>query len=120
MLGLVGESGSGKTTVGRAVLGLAPVVGGRVAVAGQEVSGLTRRQRQAMRRTVGAVFQNPATSLDPRFRVAGVVAEPLRVIGGLGRAAAANRAAELLRAVGLDERWADRYPHELSGGQRQR
>ncbi|MDR2252541.1 MAG: ABC transporter ATP-binding protein [Bifidobacteriaceae bacterium] len=120
ILGLVGESGSGKTTVGRAVLGLAPVTRGEVAVNGHDVTTLSRRGRQAVRRTVGVVFQNPATSLNPRFRVAQAVIEPLRVLGGLSRAEAAERARELLRSVGLDSRWDDRYPHELSGGQRQR
>jgi peptide/nickel transport system ATP-binding protein len=120
ILGLVGESGSGKTTIGRAVIGLAPVTGGHVAVGGREVATLGRRERQAMRRRVGVVFQNPATSLNPRYPVVEAVAEPLRVLGGLTRAGAAARAVELLAAVGMDGRWRDRYPHELSGGQRQR
>jgi peptide/nickel transport system ATP-binding protein len=120
IVGLVGESGSGKTTLGRAVVGLAPLTGGTIAVEGRDVGGIQRRERQAMRRRVGVVFQNPATSLNPRHAVAQTVREPLRVLGGMSRADAAERADELLAAVGLGGRWRERYPHELSGGQRQR
>ncbi|MDR2454782.1 MAG: ABC transporter ATP-binding protein [Bifidobacteriaceae bacterium] len=119
-LGLVGESGSGKTTVGRAALGLAPVSGGVVRVAGLDIGRHSAAQRRAMRRSVGVVFQNPATSLNPRYSALGTVAEPLRVIGRLPQRAAAAKAVDLLGKVGLGEEWFDRYPHELSGGQRQR
>jgi peptide/nickel transport system ATP-binding protein len=119
-LGLVGESGSGKTTVGRAALGLAPVSAGVVRVAGHDIGRHSAAERRAMRRTVGVVFQNPATSLNPRYSVLGTVAEPLRVIGGMTKRAAGAKAAEVLAKVGLGGEWFDRYPHELSGGQRQR
>ncbi|MDR1151173.1 MAG: ABC transporter ATP-binding protein, partial [Bifidobacteriaceae bacterium] len=120
ILGLVGESGSGKTTIGRAAVGLAPVAAGTIAVDGRDLAALRRSERQAMRRTVGVVFQNPATSLNPRFSVADAIAEPLRVLGGMNRADAAERTDDLLASVGMHPRWRDRYPHELSGGQRQR
>jgi peptide/nickel transport system ATP-binding protein len=120
IVGLVGESGSGKTTLGRAVVGLAPVSAGRIRVSGQDVAQLTRSQRQALRREVGVVFQNPAASLNPRYSIGATVTEPLRVLGGLTAAQASARADELLVAVGLGPQWRDRYPHELSGGQRQR
>ncbi|MDR0431987.1 MAG: ABC transporter ATP-binding protein [Bifidobacteriaceae bacterium] len=120
IVGLVGESGSGKTTIGRAIIGLAPIAEGQVNVAGRDVAALRRAERQAMRRTVGVVFQNPATSLNPRYSVAETITEPLRRLGGMSRADAAERADDLLASVGLDARWRDRYPHELSGGQRQR
>jgi peptide/nickel transport system ATP-binding protein len=120
IVGLVGESGSGKTTLGRAAVGLAPVSGGRVMIDGQDTAGLNRAQRQALRRRVGVVFQNPATSLNPRYSVGATVVEPLRLLGGLDAGAARQRAVELLQAVGLGPDWLERYPHELSGGQRQR
>ncbi|MDR1388150.1 MAG: dipeptide ABC transporter ATP-binding protein [Propionibacteriaceae bacterium] len=120
IVGLVGESGSGKTTLGRAAVGLAPVSGGRVLIEGQDLAGLSRSRRQALRRRIGVVFQNPATSLNPRYSVGATVIEPLRVLGGLDQSAARTRALELLEAVGLGPDWLERYPHELSGGQRQR
>ncbi|MDR1213468.1 MAG: ABC transporter ATP-binding protein [Propionibacteriaceae bacterium] len=120
IVGLVGESGSGKTTLGRAAVGLAPISGGRVLIEGQDLAGLSRSRRQELRRRVGVVFQNPATSLNPRYSVGATVTEPLRVLGGLAPPEAQGRAVELLRAVGLGPDWLDRYPHELSGGQRQR
>jgi peptide/nickel transport system ATP-binding protein len=103
-LGLVGESGSGKTTVARCVLGLTPASAGTVSYAGG-----------AFRREVQLVFQQPVAALDPRMRVAELVAEPLRA-HGLTR----ERVPELLNEVGLSAALGDRYPHELSGGQAQR
>jgi peptide/nickel transport system ATP-binding protein len=120
IVGLVGESGSGKTTLGRAAIGLAPLTAGTIRIAGQDVSHLGRAARQALRRRVGVVFQNPATSLNPRYSVGATVVEPLRVLGGLNSTDAHARATTLLTAVGLGPEWLDRYPHELSGGQRQR
>ncbi|MDR1294425.1 MAG: ABC transporter ATP-binding protein [Bifidobacteriaceae bacterium] len=120
IVGLVGESGSGKTTIGRAAIGLAPVTAGTIAVTGRDIAGLRRSERQAMRRSVGVVFQNPATSLNPRFSVIDTITEPLRMLGAMTKTDAAERADELLASVGMHPRWRDRYPHELSGGGRQR
>jgi ABC-type glutathione transport system ATPase component len=105
-LGLVGESGSGKTTLLRLMLGLEQPDGGTVIYNGA-----------SLRKEVQVVFQDPASALDPRMRVADIVQEPLRVMR-LG--ADASRLAELLAAVGLPRAAARRYPHEFSGGQRQR
>jgi peptide/nickel transport system ATP-binding protein len=106
-LGIVGESGSGKTTLMKLLLGLEQPDGGRVTYSGA-----------SLWRDVQVVFQDPASALDPRMRVADIVLEPLRVLrlGGDHRA----RLAELLEAVGLPAAAAGRYPHEFSGGQRQR
>ncbi|WP_072313231.1 ABC transporter ATP-binding protein [Agrococcus sp. Marseille-P2731] len=120
ILGVVGESGSGKTTIGRAAIGLAPISGGEIHVAGTRVGAASRADRTAMRRSVGVVFQNPSMSLNPRYSIQQTIAEPLRVIGGLGADAVRERSAALLDSVGLGSRWLERYPHELSGGQRQR
>ena len=120
ILGVVGESGSGKTTIGKAVIGLAPISSGTIDVAGTSISDATRRDRQRMRRTVGVVFQNPTLSLNPRYSIQQTVAEPLSVIAGLRGDELQERTAALLESVGLGSRWLQRFPHELSGGQRQR
>ncbi|WP_435858800.1 ABC transporter ATP-binding protein [Streptomyces milbemycinicus] len=130
-VGLVGESGSGKSLTCRSVLGVLPVgcevSGGRVALAGDgaptELTGLSRTQWNAVRgRRVGAVFQDPASYLNPSITVGRQLAEQLRVGRGLPRSAAHDRAVELFTAVGLHrpEEVFHQYPHELSGGMLQR
>jgi peptide/nickel transport system ATP-binding protein len=121
VLGLVGESGSGKTTIGRAIAGLTPVTGGSLSVLGTQVRGISERKLRPMRRRIGFVFQDPATSFNPLLTIAQCVAEPLVVHGVAGDAGEARpRVDELLEAVQLDRAYGDRFPHELSGGQRQR
>ena len=121
VLGLVGESGSGKTTIGRAIGGLTKITGGSLTVLGQEMLGVKERTFRPLRREIGFVFQDPATSFNPLLTIAECVAEPLIVHGGAGDARAARpRVNELLEAVQLPRAFGDRYPHELSGGQRQR
>lgn len=121
VLGLVGESGSGKSTIGRAIAGLTKVTGGSLQVLGVEMNGFSERAFRPVRRDIGFVFQDPATSFNPRFTIAECVAEPL-VVHGVARDAdrARERVNELLEAVQLPTAYGDRYPHELSGGQRQR
>jgi ABC-type glutathione transport system ATPase component len=119
ILGLVGESGSGKSTIGRAVIGAAPVREGRILIEGVDLSTASRSQRRRTRRRVGVVFQNPALSLNPRYTARQSIEEPLQSITGLRGRALGDRVDELLESVGLADR-ADRYPHELSGGQKQR
>ena len=121
VLGLVGESGSGKTTIGRAIGGLTRVSGGSLKVLDQEMNGVTERRFRPLRREIGFVFQDPASSFNPLLTIAECVAEPLVVHGRSGDATAARpRVNELLEAVQLPKAFGDRYPHELSGGQRQR
>ena len=119
-LGLVGESGSGKTTVGRTILRLIPATAGSVVFDGQDVFDLGPAGLRALRRRMQIIFQDPASSLNPRMTVGGIVGEPLKVHSGLGRRARRDRAADLLRRVGLAPDYLRRYPHEFSGGQRQR
>ena len=121
VLGLVGESGSGKSTIGRAIAGLTPVTSGSLQVLGVEMLGYKERKFRSVRQDIGFVFQDPATSFNPRFTIAECVAEPL-IVHGLARSVDAARARvnELLEAVQLPASYGDRYPHELSGGQRQR
>ncbi len=119
-LGLVGESGSGKSTIGRCVAALQRPTTGTVTILGKDVTELSQRQLRPVRRRFGFVFQDPATSLNPRLRVGDCVAEPLIVHKVLGGRKLRERVAELLDAVRLPADTAQRYPHELSGGQRQR
>ncbi|NKX93276.1 ABC transporter ATP-binding protein [Sanguibacter hominis ATCC BAA-789] len=121
VLGLVGESGSGKTTIGRAIAGLTHASGGSLSVLGHEMVGYKEREFRPLRQRIGFVFQDPATSFNPKMTIAEGLAEPL-VIHGRARdwRAARPRVAELLDAVHLPQEFAKRFPHELSGGQRQR
>ena len=121
VLGLVGESGSGKSTLGRVGMGLQRLAEGKAQIAGIDLATATRRDIKAMRRDVAVVFQDPASSLDPRMTIAESVSSPLKWNKMLkGKKALADRAGELLDLVKIPSSWADRYPHELSGGQRQR
>lgn len=118
--GLVGESGSGKSTIGRIIARLVDPSAGSVRFQGDDwlkLSGSTLRQR---RRDVQMVFQSPYASLDPRWRVRDLLAEPLKSYTDLKGAMLTRRAAELLDQVGLNPDWLERYPHQFSGGQRQR
>jgi oligopeptide/dipeptide ABC transporter ATP-binding protein len=119
-LAVVGESGCGKSTLVRVVLGLERPGAGAVRFDGVDLGTASGRTRRALRRRVGAVFQDPTGSLDPTLPVARIVAEPLRVHGLGGAAARDARARALLAQVGLDPADGDRYPHVFSGGQRQR
>ena len=118
-LGLVGESGSGKTTIGRAILGLAPVTGGHIRFDGADISHVSRRERARLAREVQVVFQDPFSSLNPSMRVGEILTEPLTT-QKIGRREGNARVRELLDRVGLPTDAVDRLPREFSGGQRQR
>ncbi|MGY1688815.1 ABC transporter ATP-binding protein [Geodermatophilus sp. SYSU D01105] len=121
VLGLVGESGSGKTTIGRAIAGLTKVTDGSLQVLGTEMRGVREKAFRPVRKRIGFVFQDPASSFNPLLTIAEAVAEPL-VVNGRAEdpRAARGRVDELLEAVQLPKDFGDRFPHELSGGQRQR
>jgi ABC-type oligopeptide transport system ATPase subunit len=125
-LGLVGESGSGKSTLGRLILRLIEPTSGSILFEDRDLMSASRSEMRRLRRDLQIIFQDPFASLDPRFRVEDVVAEPLIIHGidegkaKLDSGALRSRVLELLRAVGLDESALRRYPHEFSGGQRQR
>jgi ABC-type glutathione transport system ATPase component len=122
-LGLVGESGSGKSTLGRLILRLVEPTGGSVRFEGRDLLSASRGEMRRLRRDMQIIFQDPFASLDPRFPVEDIIAEPLIIHGhghGNGRDGIRARVVELLRAVGLDESILRRFPHEFSGGQRQR
>jgi oligopeptide/dipeptide ABC transporter ATP-binding protein len=118
-VGLVGESGCGKSTLARAVIRLVSPTGGEVLFEGRDIAGLSERQLGGLRASMQMVFQDPASSLNPRMTVEKLLAEPMR-IAGWDRSRIAARSLELLVLVGLDARHLQRYPHEFSGGQKQR
>jgi peptide/nickel transport system ATP-binding protein len=120
VLGLVGESGSGKTTIGRAVVGLLPVTDGELEVAGVNMKGATNRDHKPLRDQVGIVFQDPGSSLNPRFPIGESIGEPLQLHKGLRGKELSTQIEGLLDSVHLQRGFRNRYPHELSGGQRQR
>jgi peptide/nickel transport system ATP-binding protein len=120
IVGLVGESGSGKTTVGRAAIGLLPIKEGKIEIVGTDISHATQKDLFAIRRHTGIVFQDPASSLNPRLPIGESIGEPI-FLAGLAKGESLNTMIEdLLDQVELPRSYRNRYPHELSGGQRQR
>jgi oligopeptide/dipeptide ABC transporter ATP-binding protein len=117
---LVGESGSGKSTIAKMVVGLLEASDGRIVFDGQEMSGTSGATMRTLRRRFQMIFQDPFASLNPRWRVGEIIAEPIRRFGLLKGAAVSNRVGELLDTVGLSAKDAEKFPHEFSGGQRQR
>ena len=120
VLGLVGESGCGKSTLARTILQLVPTTGGAVVLSGKNLTSATAEEIKAARRDLQMVFQDPYASLNPRMNVFAALAEPLRVHRVCPRQEVPARVAELMKQVGLDPRFMQKYPHEFSGGQRQR
>jgi oligopeptide transport system ATP-binding protein len=119
-LGLVGESGSGKSTIGRVIAALYPATSGSVEFEGQDLTKLKGRRLRQVRRQLQIIFQDPFASLDPRMTVGEIIAEPLDNFGIARGRQRQLRVQELLRVVGLNPNFTNRYPHEFSGGQRQR
>ncbi len=119
-LGLVGESGCGKSTVGRCLLRLHEPTSGEVLFEGKNIIGLPNKEMQALRREMQIIFQDPYASLNPRLSIRSIISEPLKIHRIGNKTEQNDRVADLLQKVGLDPKYADRYPHEFSGGQRQR
>ena len=120
IVGLVGESGSGKTTVGRASIGLLPIKSGQLEVVGQDISGASQKDLRRIRRSTGIVFQDPASSLNPRLPIGESIGEPI-FLAKIAKDKDLDKMVEdLLASVELPRSYRNRYPHELSGGQRQR
>ncbi|MFD2264514.1 ABC transporter ATP-binding protein [Lacibacterium aquatile] len=118
---LVGESGCGKSTVARLVVGLYRPTAGKVTVGGQELARMSRSASKGVRQQLTMIFQDPYASLNPRWRVADIIAEPLRAFKlADGKIEQRKRVDGLLRQVGLAPADGDKFPHEFSGGQRQR
>jgi len=119
-LGLVGESGCGKTTTGRTLLQLYRPTEGHVYFEGQDLSEMKGEQLRRMRRRMQMIFQDPYASLNPRMTIGSIIGEPLEVHNIAKGKEKRERVQELLRLVGLNPYFINRYPHEFSGGQRQR
>ncbi len=119
-LGLVGESGCGKSTVGRCLLRLIEPTAGHIYFEGRDVLALNRKELREIRREMQIIFQDPYASLNPRMKVGDIVGEPLVIHNQGTKSERRDRVAALLRRVGLDPDYMNRYAHEFSGGQRQR
>jgi peptide/nickel transport system ATP-binding protein/oligopeptide transport system ATP-binding protein len=119
-LGLVGESGCGKSTTGRMIVRLLQPTGGSIVYGGRDIAKLSQRELLPLRRDIQMIFQDPATSLNPRHTVGAIVGAPLHIHKVLPKDKILPRVQELLEVVGLNPEHYNRYPHEFSGGQRQR
>ncbi|GAC1356507.1 MAG: dipeptide ABC transporter ATP-binding protein [Ktedonobacteraceae bacterium] len=119
-LGLVGESGSGKTTIGRTIIRLYKPTAGQILFQNKDLATMQGESLRQVRRQVQMVFQDPYASLNPRFTIGTLIAEPMQIYKMGSNQELRDRTVELLRVVGLRSEYIDRYPHEFSGGQRQR
>ena len=120
-LGVVGESGCGKSTLGRVIMGLHEPTGGSLSFEGQDVTHPSKAQRRELNHKIQMIFQDPASSLDPRMSVSDLITEPMKAMRLFkSKQERDNKVAELMDTVGLARRLAYAYPHELDGGRRQR
>jgi oligopeptide/dipeptide ABC transporter ATP-binding protein len=119
-MGLVGESGSGKTTIGRTIVRLYKPTAGQIMFGDKDLATMGGEELRLARQRVQMIFQDPFASLNPRYTIGSLVAEPMHIYKVASNAEIRERTSELLRVVGLRPEYIDRYPHEFSGGQRQR
>jgi len=118
-LGLVGESGCGKTTIGNTILNLVPSTSGEISYKGQRIDN--KNFKRDLRKKIQMVFQDPDSSLNPRWKIINIIGEPLKILMGIKkRSEIRRRVLQLLETVSMKREHLDRYPHEFSGGQKQR
>lgn len=120
IIGLVGESSSGKTTIGRSILKLVKIHSGEIIFGGKDILALKGKELRNIRKNIQIIFQDPYASLNPRMQIRKIIAEPLLLHNMVSKKMVDKKISELLKEVGLDSYFKDRYPHEMSGGQRQR
>lgn len=119
-MGVVGESGCGKSTLGRTMIHLLDSTDGEILFEKKNVTNISKHEIRKLREDVTIIFQDPYSSLDPRFTVSRIIREPLKISGKFSRGEIDDRVDELMEMVGIDPRFAMAYPHELDGGRRQR
>ena len=119
-MGLVGESGSGKTTIGRTIVRLYKPTAGQILFGEKDLAKTEGEELRLARQRIQMIFQDPFASLNPRYTIGSLIAEPMHIYKVASNAEIRERTVELLRVVGLRPEYIDRYPHEFSGGQRQR
>lgn len=119
-MGVVGESGCGKSTLGRTMIHLLESTDGKIYFEGHDVTTLGKKDRSDFRERANIIFQDPYSSLDPRFTVERIIREPLSISGRYSKSEINDKVDELMDLVGIDPRFANAYPHELDGGRRQR
>lgn len=120
IVGLVGESGCGKSTLGKTILKLHDITGGQILFHGEDITGYSENQMRPLREKIQIIFQDPYASLNPKKKVVQSVMAPLNVTGKYSKEEKLQKVRDILKEVGLNERYLDKYPHEMSGGQRQR
>lgn len=119
-LGVVGESGCGKSTLGRTILHLHESTGGNIFFKGKDITHISRSELSALRKEMQFIFQDPFSSLNPRFTIYQTLAEPLQIAGGYSNKEIEDKVYKMMDTVGLARRLVNAYPHELDGGRRQR
>ena len=119
-LGVVGESGCGKSTLGRTILKLIEPTAGTIWFQGRDITNISKEENRELRKEMQIIFQDPFSSLNPRFPVADLIADPLKTFGGLSKDQLKKKVYELMDLVALSRRYLNTYPHELDGGRRQR
>lgn len=119
-LGVVGESGCGKSTLGRTVLKLLDQTDGRIYFQGRDITNISKRENRELRKDMQIIFQDPFSSLNPRFCVSDLIADPLKTFTRMSKRDLQEKVFEMMDLVGLSRRYAFSYPHELDGGRRQR